>query len=309
MPGRDPPLLLPVRRARETRPAVSLRGMSRLLALWLTLLASFWLTRAVSSALLFGHADRTYEGFFQLVTVPVIQALLVAWATRRPGRPAHLLPVRVALRRPDLRAILLFDAAVIALGTMLPGISWFSLAQGRNLPSAWVALKAIAAGAVLVQQAREPSERAPQWLQALAAALFGLGLAVFLDAIRPLPALLFPAQPRLLRWILVNGTVLAVGAALLMRVQRRLLRGRTAAALALDWTLGLALVAALISAVHVFRHPFLTEPWASLAASCNSLAVTAALLAALLSRDRPDLPPEAFANDENDSRSGEEAVK
>ena len=56
-------------------------------------------------------------------------------------------------------------------------------------------------------------------------------------------------------------------------------------------------------------HPFLTEPWASLAASCNSLAVTAALLAALLSRDRPDLPPEAFASDEDDSRSGEEAVK
>lgn len=283
--------------------------MSRLLAIWLTLLASFWLTRAVASALLFGNADRTYEGFFQLVAVPIVQALLVTWATRRPGRPAHLLPVRIAFRRPDLRAILLLDAAVIALGVLLPGISWFSLAQGRNLPSAWVALKAIAAGSVLVQQAREPSERAPQWLQALAATLFGLGLAVFLDAVRPLPALLFPAQPRLLRWILVNGAILAVGTAILLKVQKLLRRGRTAAALALDFTIGLAVLAVLISAVHVFRHPFLTEPWASLAASCNSLAVTAVLLAALLSRDRPDLPPEAFASDENDPMSGEEAVK
>ncbi len=283
--------------------------MSRLLALWLTLLASFWMTRAVASALLFGNADRTYEGFFQLVAVPIVQALLVAWATRRPGRPAHLLPVRIAFRRPDLRAILLLDAIVIVLGVMLPGISWFSLAQGRNLPSAWVALKAIAAGSVFVQQAREPSERAPQWLQALAAALFSLGLAIFLDAVRPLPALLFPAQPRLLRWILVNGAILAGGTAILFQVQRVLRRGRTAAALALDFTIGLALVAALISAVHVFRHPFLIEPWASLAASCNSLAVTAALLAALLSRDRPDLPSEAFATDENGSKSGEEAVK
>lgn len=283
--------------------------MSRLLALWLTLLASFWLTRAVASALLFGNADRTYEGFFQLVAVPIVQALLVAWATRRPGRPAHLLPVRIALRRPDLRIILLFDAIVITLGVLLPGISWFSLAQGRNLPSAWVALKAIAAGSVLVQQAREPSERAPQWLQALAAALFGLGLAVFMDAVRPLPALLFPAQPRLMRWTLVNGAILAVGIAILLRVQRLLRRGRTAAALALDFTIGLALVAAFISAVHVFRYPYLIEPWASLAASCNSLAVTAALLAALLSRDRPDLPSEAFASDENDSKSGEGAVK
>lgn len=283
--------------------------MSRLLALWLTLLASFWLTRAVASALLFGNADRTYEGFFQLVAVPIVQALLVAWATRRPGRPAHFLPVRIAIRRPDLRTILLFDAIVIALGVLLPGISWFSLAQGRNLPSAWIALKAIAAGSVLVQQAREPSERAPQWLQVLAAALFGLGLAVFMDAVRPLPALLFPAQPRLMRWTLVNGAILAVGIAILLRVQRLLRRGRTAAALALDFTIGLALVAAFISAVHVFRYPYLIEPWASLAASCNSLAVTAALLAALLSRDRPDLPSEAFATDENDSKSGEEAVK
>lgn len=283
--------------------------MSRLFALWLTLLASFWLTRTLVSALFFGSADRTWEGFFQLVAVPVVQALLVAWATRRPGRPAHLLPARIALRRTDLRAILLLDAAVLAAGMLLPDLSWFSLSQGRNLPSAWVALKAMAAGWVLVQQAREPSERDPRWLQALAAALFSLGLAVFLDAVRPLPALLFPTQPRLLRWILVNGTLLAVGTALVLRVQRLLRRGRTAAALALDWTLGLALTAALISAVHVFRHPFLTEPWASLAASCNSLAVTAALLAGLLARDRPDLPPEAFASDENVPRSGEEAVK
>lgn len=283
--------------------------MSRLLAIWLTLLASLWLTRALASALLFGNADRTWEGFFQLVTVPVLQALLVAWATRRPGRPAHLLPVRVALRRPDLRAILLLDAAVIALGALLPGIWWFSLAQGRNLPSAWVALKAVAAAAVLLQQAREPAERAAAWLQALAAALFALGLAIFLDALRALPALLFPAQPRLLRWLLANGAVLILGTAILIQVQRLLRRGRTAAALALDWTLGLALVAALISAVHVFRQPFLAEPWASLVASCNSLAVTAALLAALLSRDRPELPPEAFASDENVPTGGEKAVK
>lgn len=283
--------------------------MRRLLALWLTLLASFWLTRALVSALLFGSADRTWEGFFQLVTVPVLQALFVAWATRRPGRPAHLLPVRIALRRPDLRAILLFDAAVIALGALLPAVSWFSLSQGRNLPSAWVAMKAVAAGWVFVQQARQPSEKAAAWLQALAAALFGLGLAVFLDAVRPLPALLLPSQPRLLRWTLVNGTILALGTAVLLKVQRFLRKGRTAAALSLDWTLGLALAAALISAVHVFRHPFLTEPWASLAASCNSLAVTAALLAALLSRDRPEVPLEAFAVDENVPRSGEEAVK
>ena len=90
--------------------------MSRLLALWLTLLGAFWLTRATASAVLFGNADRSYEGIFLLVTVPALQALLVAWATRRPGPFAHAVPVQAALRQPDLRAILLLDATVLVLG-------------------------------------------------------------------------------------------------------------------------------------------------------------------------------------------------
>lgn len=267
---------------------LSLRGMSRLLALWLTLLAAFWLTRAAASAVIFGNADRGYEGIFQLVTVPALQALLVAWATRRPGPFAHAVPVRAALRQPDLRVILLLDAAVLALGWLLgtlAGVGWFSLSQGRNLPSAWIALKAGAAGVVLFLDTRGSGpERGEErrWLLGLASGLLALALMVLFDVLRPLPALLLPGRPRMLSWLLVHGLLLAAGTGLVLRVQRLFRRERVAAALALDWAIGLVLLAALVAALHLFQRPFLTEPWASFAASCNSLAVTAMLAAALL---------------------------
>ncbi|HEX5720080.1 MAG TPA: hypothetical protein VF179_28245 [Thermoanaerobaculia bacterium] len=275
--------------------------MSRLLALWLTLLAAFWLTRALTSAVIFGNADRSYEGLFLLVTVPALQALLVAWATRRPGPFAHALPVRTALRQPDLRAILLLDAAVLVLGWLLGTlgeVGWFSLTHGRNLVSTWIALKAGAAGTVLFLSTRGSSpEQGEQrrWLLGLAAALLALALMILFDVLRPLPALLLPDRPRLLSWLLVHGLLAAAGTGLVLRVQRifrhSARKTRAAAALALDWALGLGLLAALVAALHLFRRPFLTEPWGSFAATCNSLAVTALLAAALLARERPAHPP------------------
>ena len=271
--------------------------MSRLLAIWLTLLAAFWLTRALASALFFGSADRSYEGHLLLVTVPAFQALLVAWATRRPGPFAHALPLRAALSQPDLRAILVFDAGVLALGWILGtlggigGMGWFSLSQGRNLPSAWIALKAGAAAVVLFRNTRERGEEG-RWLLGLAAGLLALALMVVFDALRPLPALLLPERPRLLSWLLVHGLLFAAGTGLVLRVQRLFRRGRAAAALALDWALGLALLAALVTALHLFERPFLIEPWASFAATCSSLAVTALLAAALFAtRNIPPSPP------------------
>lgn len=261
--------------------------MSRLLAIWLTLLAAFWLTRALASAVLFGTADRSYEGMVQLVIVPAFQTLLVVWLTRRPGPFGPAVPVRAALHQSDLRAILLLDFLVLALGWLLgslAGLDWFSLSGGRNLPSTWLAMKAGAAGLVLAIDLRTATddERERRWLFAFAAALLALGLSVLLDVLRPLPELLLPSQPRLLRWLVVHGGLYAAGAALVLEAQR-LLRHRPAA-LALDWALGLSLLGGLITVLHVVQRPFLTEPWSSLAGTCNSLAVTGLLAAVLLGR-------------------------
>lgn len=233
--------------------------MSRLLALWLTLLAAFWLTRAASSALLFGTAVGGYGEAFQLVTVPALQAMLVAWATRRPGPFLHALPIRLGIRQSDVRGILLLDAAVLAVGWIFLGHPWLGLAQGRNLQSAWIALKAGTAGAFLARSSRD------RWVQALAAGLLALAVLV-------LAGLVDPAPDGLLRWLAVHGLLLAAGTGLALEAQRRLRRSRPAAALALDWAIGLALLAGLTAVLGL----------APVAATLGSLASTALLVAARL---------------------------
>ncbi len=61
--------------------------MSRLLTLWLTFLAAFWLTRACTSALLFERVDHGVGETVQLLVIPALQTLLVGWLTRRPRPP------------------------------------------------------------------------------------------------------------------------------------------------------------------------------------------------------------------------------
>jgi hypothetical protein len=57
-------------------------AMQRFLTLWLTLLAAGWLTRAAVSALLFERAGGGPAVLVQVFAVPLIQAALLAWATR-----------------------------------------------------------------------------------------------------------------------------------------------------------------------------------------------------------------------------------
>ncbi len=59
--------------------------MSRFLALWLTLLAAYWLTAAAVSALFFQQSETEPEALARVVLVPLLQAVLVAWLTREPG--------------------------------------------------------------------------------------------------------------------------------------------------------------------------------------------------------------------------------
>lgn len=65
--------------------------MVRLLKIWLTLLAAYWLGRAAVSLLLFETADRGLPGLVEVAAVPAIQAALIGWLGRggrgREDRP------------------------------------------------------------------------------------------------------------------------------------------------------------------------------------------------------------------------------
>jgi len=57
--------------------------MRRLVSLWLTLLAAYWLTRAGASSLFFGRVEQGYPALVELLAIPALQALALAWATRQ----------------------------------------------------------------------------------------------------------------------------------------------------------------------------------------------------------------------------------
>jgi len=57
-------------------------GMKRLLALWLTLLGAFWLTRELTSALLFERVEQGPDALAELLLVPALQTAVLAWLTR-----------------------------------------------------------------------------------------------------------------------------------------------------------------------------------------------------------------------------------
>jgi hypothetical protein len=57
--------------------------MKRILALWLTLLGAFWLTRELTSALLFQRVDQGPRALAELLVVPALQTAVIAWLTRK----------------------------------------------------------------------------------------------------------------------------------------------------------------------------------------------------------------------------------
>jgi hypothetical protein len=56
--------------------------MRRFFAIWLTLLGAFWLTREVTSALLFQRVEQGAVPLAELLIVPAVQAAVIAWLTR-----------------------------------------------------------------------------------------------------------------------------------------------------------------------------------------------------------------------------------
>ncbi len=62
--------------------------MRRLVHVWLALLAAFWLTRAAVSLAVFQRADRGWGALLELAAIPALQAVALAWLTRRHASAA-----------------------------------------------------------------------------------------------------------------------------------------------------------------------------------------------------------------------------
>lgn len=263
--------------------------MKRLLILWLTLFPAFWLARTAVSALLVQRIDSGYSAFLQLITIPVLQTLVVGWATRGPG------PLPLSGLWPEVRGyrivleILAVDVVVLVLGAVFHHISFLSLSLtgGWSLLGIVAGLQAAAAGITVTRLAyREPWTRMEALrLGALAAGLVGFGVLLVRDWLHPVTDYLLLDVSPLKRWLLVDAPLLTLGIALVLWAQPLLDRRNPSAGAALDLAVGLWLLGAMTALLGLFGVEASTEPWASLGGACLLLAAAALLTAALLAQD------------------------
>lgn len=249
--------------------------MRRFLWIWLTLLGAFWVARTAVSLAASGWVGWSGEAWLQLVTVPALQALVVAWITRDRGiGPADLLR---PLATPWLAFWLAWDALVVTLGALLPESPFFSPYGGGNLLGVHNLLKGLVAGLVAASLApRRRSVREQAWLGLFALALPALASAFLFPWPETLALRLAPPLSPLLARLVVAGALLVVAVGLLLRAQAIWSRFPGAARL-LDLAACLLLLASVLAGAHLALHP--GEPWPLLARAGAAFALSAALVA------------------------------
>jgi len=262
--------------------------MRRVVNLWLALLGAYWLTRAGASSLLFGRVDHGYPALLDLLAIPALQAVALAWATRQPGAADLALPWREAWRLRPLRGALAVDVSVIAASWLMPATSrpsWLAPSFRAGLPAWLAAVKLAAAATLLVAALGRHGFRARDRFAvvALAAALLALAAEPWLGWLAGLPDRLAMVTPPPLRWYGAYGALTAAAVLLALQAAEALRRHRQAAALACDWAIGLLLAAAGCAALGFARQQVTANaPWTRAAAILGSLSATALLVGAAL---------------------------
>jgi hypothetical protein len=265
--------------------------MRRVVNLWLALLGAYWLTRAGASSLLFGRIDHDYPALLDLLAIPALQAVMLAWATRQPASVDLALPWREAWRLRALRGALAVDVGILAASWLMPATSrpsWLEPSFRAGLP-AWLAgAKLAAAAALLVAALGRHGFRGRDRLAvaALAAALLALAAEPWLGWLGGLPDRLSLVTAPSLRWYGAYGTLTAAAVLLALQAAEALRHYSQAAGLACDWALGLLLAAAACAALGFVRQPATAvtadAPWTPAAATLGSLSATALLVGAVL---------------------------
>jgi hypothetical protein len=267
----------------------------RFLALWFALTVTAIGVTAAVSFLAFHNVDLRYEPFVAYVAVPSLQALFLAWATKKPGR-ASIREIRQAtFRHPTVAPVLILDAVLLGTGWVLQSHPILGLGGAISVQPKWIGTKSIAASLFLLAAAvrREgtqdslPHRPVPTWSERLWIILFalvlaGAGLHAFWPWIEWWPRLVTPGDfaslPSLIRWAIAYGGLFFVAMGLALKTAGLLAIRSPVAGFDVEAATGAAFCAALIVVLNVFLRPYLVEPWHSLALTAGSLAATLLLL-------------------------------
>ena len=259
--------------------------MAWFLTVWACLTAALAGTTAVLSIAVFRHLDLRYVTLVQLLIIPTVQTLVVGWVRRQWSLLQLARAARAALRLRLLIVLLILDLGVLCIDSLG---GWFAsgVAGTRvGLVALWSALKATGAGALLLAALLRAHGgwRQRPWLAALAVCALAVAAELCLHWLGAAPDLLHGLLPKALRWLIIYGSLAALGLIVLVRSASTVRDADPVAAFLLDLAAALLFALLLVVVLSLALHPFLTNPWATLVAilalGCSTCVLAGSLVA------------------------------
>jgi hypothetical protein len=269
--------------------------MRRFLLLWLCMAITLGMTSLAVSLVVYRHLDLGYVTLVHLLVIPAFQAVVVSWVGNRWGLSDIAWAARETRQHSLIVIIVVLDALVLLVGLVSDDQSMLALAAPRSLQPYWAALKAFAAGALLILGCRGSEENAGRkaWILGLAACLLALGIEPIVPWLRRLPEIISGVHAETIRWLFSFGGFWALVMVFLVMAGSVVRRGSRLAAFYLDLSAACLFAIGLIVPLNIFLRPFLMEPWSSIVTVLASTGATAALGASILGMSRDARRPES----------------
>ncbi len=265
--------------------------MAWFLLVWAGLTAALAGATAFLSIAVFRHLDLRYVTLVQLLIIPTVQTLVVGWVTRQWSASRLMWAARETLHHRLVTALILVNAAVLALGQLLVELPGGDPGDRGRVIALWSGLQTACAAVVLLRAiARGTIRQRRRWLLALAVCALAVtaGIAIhWLGAPDPFRGLM----PRAARWLAGIGGSAAIALLVLVRAAAAVRGDSPLAGLYFELAAASLFAMALVGVLNVFLHPFLSEPWSTLAAAlalCSATSVLAGSLLALPARELSD---------------------
>ncbi len=242
--------------------------MAWFLAVWACLTAALAGTTVVISIAVFRHLDLRYLTLVQLLIIPTVQTLAVGWVRHQWSLSQLARAARAALRHRLFTVLLILDLGVLCIDSLG---GWFAggIAGTRvGLVASWSAVKAAGAGALLLAALLRAHGgwRQRPWLAALAVCALAVAAELCLHWLGAATDPLHGLVPKALRWLIIYGSLAALGLIVLVRSAATVRDADPVAAFLLDLAAALLFALMVVLVLSLALHPFLSDPWATIAA-------------------------------------------
>lgn len=249
--------------------------MTRFFVLWGVLgitatLAAYGLGLAV-----FRFVDLTFPQLTILLIAPGVQAAVLTWPA---GVLQRGLSAYTQVRRHPLTGpVLLLEGLLVATGLLWWSTSVLGFGATITVQPTWIAVKAVAVGAIALLGWPGGSLSHRAILVATSVLIAGQALSSGVESGVQWAITALPSVAEVWVRLASYGLLCALGLVLAQRITRAWDDGR----FWITVTVAGSVLAAVLVMLSMFNHPGVVQPWRGLALLCVSVSVTALLLAVL----------------------------